>query len=124
MLRLLLGVTNFKSPLLRAIVPVTAAAFALKGAVAIPSCIAGTENFYDLSGSITYISCTALSLYLPVLRARASATGAAIVGNPSLLNSLFGRSLAEGGVWNWRQVAVSAAVTIWATRRTFECSLS
>ena len=120
MLQLLLKATNFKSPLLRIIIPVTATAIALQGAVAIPSCFAGTERFYDLSGSITYISCTALSLYLPVLRMRASAASSAIAGSPSLLSSLLGQSVAEGGFWNWKQIALSAAVTVWATRRMFE----
>jgi hypothetical protein len=116
MFRILLNATNFRSPLLRTIVPVTATAIALQGAIAIPSVIAGTEKFYDLSGSITYISCTALSLYLPVLRARASTPLKATLASPSLWSSLLGRNLAQGGFWNWRQVVVSAAVTVWATR--------
>ena len=94
-------------------------AYGLQAAVAIPSILAGTERFYDLSGSLTYISCTALSLYLPTLRARAlaSASGSALPAWPSLLASLS----SKGGVsaWNWRQVVLSTAVTIWATRRRY-----
>lgn len=65
---------------------------------------------------IIQISCTALSLYLPTLRARAAAasSGVPLPPWPSLLSSL----TSKGGVaaWNWRQVLLSAAVTIWATR--------
>ncbi|KAI4095930.1 MAG: hypothetical protein LQ344_001311 [Seirophora lacunosa] len=83
------------------------------GLVAIPSIFAQTERFYDLSGSFTYISCTALSLYLPTIRARAAAAavGAAKPAWPSILAALAG----NGGL-NWRQFALSAAVSIWATR--------
>lgn len=119
MLRVILTATNFRSPLLRTVVPTVAAALALQGAVAIPSIIAQTERFYDLSGSLTYISCTALSLYLPILRARVltgGATASSIVGWPSLWKSALGRSAAEGGFWDWRQIALSAAVFIWASR--------
>jgi hypothetical protein len=49
-------------------------AYGIQAAVAIPSIIAQNERFYDLSGSLTYLSCTALSLFLPALRARSAAT--------------------------------------------------
>jgi hypothetical protein len=117
MSRLLLSLTNFQSPFLRTLVPTVAAAYAIQGAFAIPSIANKTERFYDLSGSLTYVSCTALSLYLPVLRARAvSAAGAKVMGWPSLWKSLEGKSIASGGFWDWRQVILSAAVVIWATR--------
>jgi protein-S-isoprenylcysteine O-methyltransferase Ste14 len=119
MLRLLLSATNFRSPLLRMVVPTVAAAFTFQGAVAIPSIIAQTERFYDLSGSLTYISCTALSLYLPVLRARALTDGArssSIIGWPSPWKSVLGKSVTEGGFCDWRQLALSAAVFLWASR--------
>lgn len=121
LLRVFLNSTNFRTPLLRTLVPTVAAAFAIQGAVAIPSIIAQTERFYDLSGSLTYLSCTALSLYLPVLRARAVAggAGAAALGWPSIIKSLQGKSLAQGAFWDWRQLVLSAAVGIWATRRRF-----
>jgi hypothetical protein len=118
MLRILLNATNFRSPLLRTVVPTVAAAFAIQGAVAIPSILAQTERFYDLSGSLTYLSCTALSLYLPVLRARALSgdVGAKLLQWPSIWKSIQGKSLAQGAFWDWRQLVLTAAVSIWATR--------
>jgi len=112
-----LSLTNFRNPFLRTLVPSISAAFALQAAVAIPSILAQSERFYDLSGSLTYLSVTALSLYLPTLRARAAA---AAVGSikpawPSLISALNGTASANG--LNWRQVVLSAAVAIWATRR-------
>ena len=114
-LNTLLRLTAFKSPFLSTLVPSIGLAYGLQAAVAVPSIIAQSERFYDLSGSLTYISCTALSLYLPTLRARyaAAAVGAAKPAFPSLLAALRG---VEGGL-NWRQVVLSAAVSIWATRR-------
>ncbi|KAI4742332.1 DUF1295-domain-containing protein, partial [Aureobasidium sp. EXF-8846] len=101
------------------LVPSIGLAYAIQAGVAVPSIALQSERFYDLSGSLTYLSCTALSLYLPTLRARAaaetvSAGTAALPGFPSLLASL----TSKGGVqaWNWRQVVLSAAVAIWATR--------
>ncbi|KAF2675476.1 putative membrane protein [Microthyrium microscopicum] len=114
MLSALLRATNFQSPLLRTLVPTVGAAFAIQGAFAIPSIIAQSERFYDLSGSLTYLSCTALSLALPVLRARAAT--ASTLPWPSITASLLGKPLAQGGWWDWRQLALSAAVSVWATR--------
>lgn len=111
-----LHATKFSSPFLSTLVPSIGLAYTVQGFAAVPSIIAQTERFYDLSGSLTYISCTALSLYLPTIRARAAA---AAVGGvkpawPSILSALAG----IGGGLNWRQVALSAAVSIWATRCT------
>lgn len=111
----LLHATNFRNPFLRTLVPSIGMAFGIQAAAAIPSILFQTERYYDLSGSLTYISCTALSLYLPTLRARAATTTAATAPAwPSLLASL----TSKGGVsaWNWRQVTLSAFVTIWAIR--------
>ena len=111
----LLHATHYQNPFLRTLVPAIGLAYGIQAAVAIPSIIFQTERFYDLSGSLTYISCTALSLYLPTLRARAAASfGSTAPAWPSLLASL----TSKGGVnmWNWRQVALSAAVTFWAVR--------
>ncbi|KAI9851297.1 MAG: hypothetical protein M1838_004033 [Thelocarpon superellum] len=110
-----LGLTNFRSPFLRTLVPCISLAYGIQGAVAIPSIAAQSERFYDLSGSLTYLSCTALSLYLPTMRARAAAAAAGNVKPPwpSLLASLTGSG---PGMLNWRQVVLSAAVTIWAAR--------
>jgi hypothetical protein len=126
LLNTLLALTNFRSPFLRTLVPSIGLAYAIQAGVAVPSIALQSERFYDLSGSLTYLSCTALSLYLPTLRARAaaetvSAGTAALPGFPSLLASL----ASKGGVqaWNWRQVVLSAAVAIWATRRAYCISL-
>ncbi|KAF7853313.1 uncharacterized protein EAF02_011967 [Botrytis sinoallii] len=96
----LLHLTNFRSPFLRTLVPAVGAAYLLQAAVAIPSIAAQSERFYDLSGSLTYLSVTALSLYLPTW--------------PKLLEAFTGTGGANA--LNWRQVVLSAAVGIWATR--------
>lgn len=111
----LLHSTNFRNPFLRTLIPSIGLAYGIQAACAIPSILLQTERFYDLSGSLTYISCTALSLYLPTLRARAAATiGSTAPSYPSLLASL----TSKGGInaWNWRQVVLSAAVSFWAAR--------
>ena len=112
-----------QSPFLRTLLPSIGLAYALQAAVAAPSIAFQTERFYDLSGSLTYISCTALSLYLPTLRARYAASlskpAATKPGWPSLLQTLTAGtsgSVKEGGLWNWRMLAVSACVGIWAGR--------
>jgi uncharacterized membrane protein len=107
--RTLLAMTHFKSPLLRTIVPVTIAALGIQTAVAIPSCIGKTEKYYDISGSLTYLSCVGLSLVLPALRAQAVSTSA----SSSLWTGLLGQVVAQN---NWRQIAATAAVAIWAVR--------
>jgi len=111
----LLQATNFRNAFLRTLVPSIGLAFGLQVATAIPSIAFQTERFFDISGSVTYISCAALSLYLPTLRARfAAAPGSPLPPFPSLLQSL----TSKGGLnaWNWRQVLLSAAVTFWAAR--------
>lgn len=108
-LRAILNATAFRSPLLRTLVPTVALAYGIQAAVAVPSIIGQTERFYDLSGSLTYLSCTAASLYLPTLRARLTGVGAETLKA--------GLTDAAVGNFNWRQLAISAAVGIWATRR-------
>ncbi|KAF4632061.1 hypothetical protein G7Y89_g6076 [Cudoniella acicularis] len=112
----LLHVTNFRNPFLKTLLPSVGAAFAIQSAVAIPSILAQSEQFYDLSGSLTYLSVTDLSLYLPALRARAAASlaGTAKPVWPSLLGAFTSNGGPNG--FNWRQVVISAAVSIWATR--------
>ncbi|KAG5912567.1 hypothetical protein E4U42_002181, partial [Claviceps africana] len=100
----LLHITNFQSPLLRTIVPSVGAAIALQAAAGLPSVLAGTERFYDLSGSLTYLAVGALSLYLPHLRARAAGKTM-----PRMLASM-------GGGWNWRQVVLTGMAMTWAAR--------
>lgn len=111
-----LHLTNFRNPFLRTLIPSVAAAFGVQAAVAIPSILTQSERFYDLSGSLTYLSVTALSLYLPTLRARAAAaaTSSVLPKFPSLLAAFSGTGGANG--LNWRQVVLSAAVSVWATR--------
>ena len=113
----LLTATNFRNPFLRTIVPSIGLAYGLQAAVAIPSILAQSERFYDASGSLTYIACTALSLYLPALRARSAAaiTGAPKPAWPSLIDAIQGKGGPLG--LNWRQAFLSAAVSIWAARR-------
>ena len=88
------------------------AAFAIQAGVAVPSILAQSERFYDLSGSLTYISVTALSLYLPAIRARtaAAAVGATKPAWPSLLEAFSSKGAANG--LNWRQVVISTAVVV------------
>ncbi|KAL9635688.1 MAG: hypothetical protein Q9164_003302 [Protoblastenia rupestris] len=111
----LLHSTAFSRPFLSTLVPSIALAYTLQGAVAIPSILAQSEKFYDLSGSLTYLSCVGLSLYLPTIRARyaASVAGGIKPDWPSILGALKG--VTRTGL-NWRQVVLSAAVGIWATR--------
>ncbi|MCJ1300224.1 hypothetical protein MMC08_003019 [Hypocenomyce scalaris] len=115
LLTTLLHATNYSNPFLRTLVPSISLAYGIQGLVAVPSILAQSERFYDLSGSLTYLSCTALSLYLPTLRARAAAAalGAAKPAWPSLLGAFTGKA---GTGLNWRQVVLSAAVSVWATR--------
>lgn len=111
----LLHLTAFKSPFLRTIVPGIGLAFGIQAAFAIPSILLKSERFYDLSGSLTYLSCTALSLYMPTIRARAAAAavGAAKPAFPSLFASM---TSTGAGLLNWRQVVLSLAVSFWAAR--------
>lgn len=98
----LLHITNFKSPLLRTIVPSVGAALAVQFAAGLPSVLASTERFFDISGSLTFLAVGALSLYLPHLRNRA--------GNATLSRL--------SAAWNWRQVVVTGMAMAWAARRT------
>lgn len=116
----LLSATNFRNPFLRNLIPSVGLAFGIQAAFGVPSIIAQTERFYDLSGSLTYLSCTALSLYLPAIRARAAAAAAGAVKPPwpTLLSAFNGTAGPYG--FNWRQVVLSAAVSFWAARREFD----
>ncbi|KAM7215085.1 Protein of unknown function (DUF1295) domain containing protein [Rhypophila decipiens] len=107
----LLHLTNYKSPLLQTLVPSVAASFTIQAAFAVPSIIAQSEKFYDFSGSLTYLTVTALSLYLPSLRANLAATGG--IGS---LSSFLASPFAAGGLVSWRSIVLSGAVTIWAVR--------
>jgi hypothetical protein len=119
LLQHLLHVTNFRSPLLRTLVPSVGAAFAIQAAFAVPSVYYQTERFYDASGALTFLSVTLLSLYLPHLRTRAAA---AVRGTDVKLPRLLSAFVSGGaaGAFNWRQIALSAAVAFWSIR----CKLS
>lgn len=125
MQRVLLALTNFRSPVLRALVPCGLAAVALQAAAAAPSVAARTELFFDVSGSLTYLAVGALSLYLPSLRARALAAAQgvsrdALPAIPSvgqLLASAAGDGAAAGGGRNWRQLVLVGLTMVWAARR-------
>lgn len=56
LLNAMLQLTHFKSPFLRTLLPCVGAAYAIQAGVAIPSILAQSERFYDLSGSLTYVS--------------------------------------------------------------------
>lgn len=114
LLQTLLRATAFKNPLLRTLVPSLALAYGIQTAVAVPSIAAQTEKYYDLSGSLTYLSCVGASLVLPYLRAQQA--GAAAGGLAEYLSS---KGLGQG-TWWWRQALLSAAVGIWATRCSFD----
>lgn len=126
MQRVLLALTNFpSSPVLRVVVPCTAAAVALQLAAAAPSVAARSELFFDVSGSLTYLAVGALSLYLPSLRARALAAAQGVSQDalpklPSiaqLLASAGAEKTAAGvGGRNWRQLVLVGLTMVWATR--------
>lgn len=106
----LLHLTNFSSPLLRTVVPSVGAAFAIQAAFAVPSILAESERFYDFSGALTNISVVALSLYLPSLRAKYAGAAPSLPSPLALLTNP-----GAAGV-NWRQVTLTAFVTLWAVR--------
>jgi hypothetical protein len=110
LLQTLLRATAFKSPLLRTLVPSVALAYGIQAAVAVPSIVAQTERYYDLSGSLTYLSCTAFSLFLPYLRAK---NAGQVTGG---LAEYFSSKGLGQGTWWWRQAFLSAAVGVWAVR--------
>ncbi|ORY61375.1 uncharacterized protein BCR38DRAFT_487125 [Pseudomassariella vexata] len=110
-----LGLTNFRNPLLRTLVPSVSAAFAIQTAFAVPSILAQSDRFYDASGAMTFLSVTLLSMYLPSLRTRsAAALKGTDIKLPSLMSAFTGGG-ASGG-FNWRQVALGAAVAFWSIR--------
>ncbi|PTB42871.1 hypothetical protein M441DRAFT_77939 [Trichoderma asperellum CBS 433.97] len=121
-----LHITNFHSPLLRSIIPCFATAFAIQGAVAIPSILAGSERFFDVSGSVTFLAVGTLSLYLPALRARAAAyagNAATLPRLPSLIEVLKGGAGAGAGanagaaaLLSWRQLVLTGMTAAWAVR--------
>ncbi|KAK3492581.1 uncharacterized protein B0T23DRAFT_412615 [Neurospora hispaniola] len=137
----LLNLANFASPLKRTVVPCIMVAYAIQIVVAIPSIIYKSDRFFDASGLSTFLTINILSLYLPAIRAKyggdnleqvadAVKEGVRMVtgtqpGWGSLLVAPFKRcnivqEVAAGTPlavdYNWRQLALSGAVTIWAVR--------
>ncbi|CCG81806.1 Putative uncharacterized protein [Taphrina deformans PYCC 5710] len=96
----------FNNEALKTLVPTIAAAFAIQAAVAIPSIWSQNEQYYDLSGSATFLACTALSLYMPVIRTRAYAAshGLPKPAFPSLTS------------FGYNKLVLSAMVAVWAGR--------
>jgi hypothetical protein len=108
---------NFANPALKTLIPTISAAYAIQIAVSIPSIIFQEDRFYgtlsfpntsktDFSGSLTYLGCTALSLYFPALRARslAKAQGLPIPPFPAL------------STFHPRQLIMSGLTALWAVR--------
>ncbi|KAJ4418949.1 hypothetical protein N0V85_001248 [Neurospora sp. IMI 360204] len=137
----LLSLTNFASPLERTVVPCIMVAYAIQIAVAIPSIIYKSDRFFDASGLSTFLIVNILSLYLPAIRAKYGGDNLGQVADAikegvetvsgtepgwgSLLMAPFKRcnivqEVATGTPlavdYNWRQLALSGAVTVWAVR--------
>jgi len=91
---------NFANPAIRTIAATVGCAFAGQVAAASIAVPLKTEKYYDLSGSLGFLSCTAFSLYFPALRARLSA----------------GTPLPSPLSFHTRQILVSAFTAIWAGR--------
>ena len=109
-----LSLTNFKGPFLRTLVPSTCVVFAIQAGFAIPAIINRSDRFYDFSGSLTYLTVTALSLYLPAIRSNYIA-GVGLNTSLSGLSKIGTRAVESGG-FNWRQLALSFTVAFWAVR--------
>lgn len=116
-------------------------AYAIQIFVAIPSIIYKSDRFFDASGLSTFLIVNIMSLYLPAIRAKYAENNLEQVADAvnegvqavtgiepgwgSLLMAPFKRcnivqDVAAGTPlavdYNWRQLALSGAVTIWAVR--------
>lgn len=96
--------------LLRALLPPVTAALALQAAAGLPSIAAKSDRVYDLSGSLTFLAVGALSLYMPRL------AGPVIPGVISVLRGQGSVAAAVLRHADWRQLALTGAVAVWATR--------
>ena len=111
-------VLDFDNPVLQTLVSIISVAYGFQLAFSIPCIIYQEDRFYgdiylavlrltsDFSGSFTYLGCTALSLYLPSLRARSLSKFQGLP--PSALPSI--RS------FHPRQIILSAMVVVWTMR--------
>lgn len=95
----LLHITDFGGPLTKTTLPVVATCFAIQNVVGIPSVSLQTEHVYDLSGGVTFVAASAVSILAQVLRRKAG--------------SLEGLSPDD---FNWRQLAMTGGVMVYATR--------
>lgn len=102
----LLHITDFGGPIRKTALPVVATCFAIQNAVGVPSVLAQTEHVYDLSGGFTFVVASAVSLLARVLRARKTG-GDTAEGLSSLSLNDF----------NWRQLAMTGGLMLYATRR-------
>lgn len=102
----LFSILSFRNPALSTLIPTVAAAYGLQALVAIPSIMTQNEQYYDLSGSLTFLACTAISLYLPALRARSHAA----------YNNLPKPPLPSIATFGAKKLILSAMVIIWAGR--------
>ncbi|KAL7413240.1 hypothetical protein BDY24DRAFT_415293 [Mrakia frigida] len=89
--------TSSANPVLKTLIPVAALTFGLQTGFAIPAIINQSEKYYDLAGSLGFLSSVALSVYLPASRNPAGL----LVG----LKGLSGRS-----------VLLSTMAALWAGR--------
>lgn len=100
----LLHITDLGGPLTKTALPVVATCFAIQNAVGIPSVALQTEHVYDLSGGVTFVAAAAVSLLARVLRQKTDS------GTISLADL------------NWRQLAMTGGVMVYATRCPFYLS--
>jgi hypothetical protein len=117
---LLSWTASFSQPFLRVLIPSAGAAYGLQALVAIISVLVASERFYDISGSLAFITATLLSMYLPIMQARAVAAMTATIpkpGYPRILGFL-GSALGQND-FSVRKLAVNAAVIVWAMRCKF-----
>ncbi|KAK0707739.1 hypothetical protein B0H67DRAFT_321557 [Lasiosphaeris hirsuta] len=107
-LQSLLHITDFGGPFLSNLGPAVLAAYAVQLGFGIPGVVAHSDLFYDFSGGWTFLLTLSSSLVLPALR-----RGAAV--------SLTARAVLDS--WNWRQLAMTAGVALYAVRCTFSTFL-
>lgn len=113
------GFLNFSNPALGTLLPTIGAAYSFQIAVSIPAIILQEDRFYgksyicpfgrliaDLSGSLTYLGCMALSLYLPALRARslARSQGQLLPSFPAIT------------AFHPRQIVLTSLTLLWSIR--------
>lgn len=101
LLQALLHITDFRSSaFLSNLAPAVSAAFGIQLLFGIPSVVFHSDFFYDFSGGWTFLLTLASSLILPALRRDAA------INVNSALDS-----------WNWRQLAMTGGVALYAVRR-------